>query len=99
MLRRMVLSDCWALNSAMVVKRETFFELLDINLYSWKEDLILIHTGWPKHLAMPQKIPATVVVMTCARCKGYKGYKDGLQPESLADGKSAGETKSTSVEN
>ena len=31
--------------------------------------------------------------------KGYKGYKDGLQPESLADGKLAGETKSTSVEN
>ena len=31
---------------------------------------------------------------------GYKGgYKDGLQPESLADGKLAGETKSTSVEN
>jgi hypothetical protein len=28
-----------------------------------------------------------------------KGYKDGLQPESLADGKLAGETKSTSVEN
>ena len=27
------------------------------------------------------------------------GYKDGLQPESLADGKLAGETKSTSVEN
>ena len=34
-----------------------------------------------------------------AQCKGYKGYKDGLQPESLADGKLAGETKSTSVEN
>ena len=28
-----------------------------------------------------------------------RGYKDGLQPESLADGKLAGETKSTSVEN
>jgi hypothetical protein len=28
-----------------------------------------------------------------------KGYKEGLQPESLADGKLAGETKSTSVEN
>jgi hypothetical protein len=28
-----------------------------------------------------------------------KGYKDGLQPESLADGELAGETKSTSVEN
>ena len=31
--------------------------------------------------------------------QGYKGYKDGLQPESLADGKLTGETKSTSVEN
>ena len=33
--------------------------------------------------------------------KGYKGYKDGLQPESLADGnwQLAGETKTTSVEN
>jgi len=28
-----------------------------------------------------------------------RGYKDGLQPESLADGKLAGETKSTSVDN
>jgi len=28
-----------------------------------------------------------------------RGYKEGLQPESLADGKLAGETKSTSVEN
>jgi hypothetical protein len=28
-----------------------------------------------------------------------RGYKDGLQPESLADGKLAGETKSTSVKN
>jgi hypothetical protein len=28
-----------------------------------------------------------------------RGYKDGLQPESLADGKLASETKSTSVEN
>ena len=28
-----------------------------------------------------------------------RGCKDGLQPESLADGKLAGETKSTSVEN
>jgi hypothetical protein len=26
------------------------------------------------------------VIWSTARFKGYKGYKDGLQPESLADG-------------
>jgi hypothetical protein len=38
----------------------------------------------------------------CVQClvsRVTRGYKDGLQPESLADGKLAGETKSTSVEN
>ena len=41
----------------------------------------------------PAEIPQHMFVQILTR-----GYKDGLQPESLADGKLAGETKSTSVE-
>ena len=36
-----------------------------------------------------QRYKSTLVCLSIAarRTRGYKGYKDGLQPETLADGK------------
>jgi hypothetical protein len=50
-----------------------------------------------------QAIARSIAGFAAGTIQGLQGvtrsYKDGLQPESLADGKLAGETKSTSVEN